>query len=414
MAVASRIPPEILENIFNESQRNPYGVLVIQSPFHPDKAIRDLGSYSLVCRSWNPAAQSLLFRDIILTVGWQRSSKEFLTFIQSAPHIAGFIRYFRMRSFPSVNIRAGRGYDGECPALLVGIISALTALSHVEIITQTILGWPKDVPMPSQSISFTHLTLSQVTYKPLSGADRVPFDILSLFDIDHLEVSNNHLHRPEKHTHISDVFVRPGSGLPIVRELVYRNYDCFIKCNLECGGLNAEHIRLLSFDPGSVDSLKFAGLLLSRYGAYATDIRLDLSALATLERPKQASFWQACSLTPCIRIQRLQLSWIHSYLTYTPDEDYSNAYEAILASTPLTLRELKFSFGSALSDRLGRAAPLVAQRITQAVARFPDLRRVTLSILKPLSVDECTEAMGGFLPREIVDRGLMIVERDDR
>ena len=326
----------------------------------------------------------------------------------------------------------GRKHDGECPALLVNIIGALPALSHVNFARFTLLGWPKDIPIPSQSIKLAHLSLSQLTYRPLSGTDRVPFDILSLFDVDRLEVSNNHLRHPKKHAHISDVFVRPGSGPPIVRELVYDKYDCFINFNLERGGLDVEHVRLLSFELDSVESLKFAGLLVNRYGAYATDIHLDLCTIASLERPQSASesqrsdqqcdcsrcgassgFWQVCSLAPCIRILRLRLPWIHSYLIYTSDEDYSDAYEAILASTPPTLRELKFSFGSALRGHLGRAAPSVAQRIVQAVSRFPDLKRVTLSIIKPLTVDECAAAINDFLPCKIIERGLVMVERED-
>ncbi|KAJ8461936.1 hypothetical protein ONZ51_g11225 [Trametes cubensis] len=413
MAVASLIPSEILEIIFVESQRDPYGVLTSQTPFHPDKATKALAAYSFVCRCWRPVAQELLFRDVVLTLDEQGSRiTEFYAFIQSTPYIAGLIQYLLIRSL-SAGLKAGRKHDGECPALLVNIIGALPALSHVNFARFTLLGWPKDIPIPSQSIKLAHLSLSQLTYRPLSGTDRVPFDILSLFDVDRLEVSNNHLRHPKKHAHISDVFVRPGSGPPIVRELVYDKYDCFINFNLERGGLDVEHVRLLSFVLDSVESLKFAGLLVNRYGAYATDIHLDLCTIASLERPQSASFWQVCSLAPCIRILRLRLSWIHSYLIYTSDEDYSDAYEAILASTPPTLRELKFSFGSALRGHLGRAAPSVAQRIVQAVSRFQDLKRVTLSIIKPLTVDECAAAINDFLPCKIIERGLVMVESED-
>ena len=107
MAVASRVPSKILEIIFVESQRNPYGVLASQSPFHPDKATKALDAYSFVCRCWRPVAQELLFRDVVLTLDGQGTRiTEFYTFIQSTPHIAGHIRYLLIRSL-SAGLIAG-------------------------------------------------------------------------------------------------------------------------------------------------------------------------------------------------------------------------------------------------------------------------------------------------------------------
>ena len=126
-----------------------------------------------------------------------------------------------------------------------------------------------------------------------------------------------------------------------------------------------------------------------------------------------SGFWEPFSLAVCTRIQRLRLSWQHNYLVRVPNEGYSEAYEAVLASTPPTLRELEFDFTAPLSDELRLTAPHVAQRIVQAAARFPGLGKVTLSILRPLTVGECTAVMNEFLPRGIVDRGLVRVEQKD-
>ncbi|KAI0660943.1 hypothetical protein C8Q70DRAFT_912724, partial [Cubamyces menziesii] len=384
----------------------------------PYKATQDLASCSLVCRCWSPVAQAMLYRDVALTLE-RRSPGEFLAFLQSTPHIASLVRCLLVHKNTGslgrehVDHLEGRGHDGECPALLVSVIGALPALSHLEFAEFLLLGWPRDIPMTSQSINLAHLTLSRLSYNPISDPDRVPFDILSLFDIGRLVLDNNSFAYSIRNAHISNLLVRTGSGLPAVRELVFPDYDCFIEYNLKCGGLSVEHIRLLSITWSDTTLFKYAGLLINRYGAYATDIHLNICQAAGYKRSHGVGFWEPFSLAACTRIQRLRLSWQHSYLVRVPNEGYSEAYEAVLASTPPTLRELDFDFTAPLSDELRLTAPHVAQRIVQAAARFPGLGKVTLSILRPLTVGECTAVMSEFLPRGIVDRGLVRVEQKD-
>ncbi|KAI0335506.1 hypothetical protein GY45DRAFT_1366599 [Cubamyces sp. BRFM 1775] len=407
MAVASRIPPEILEIIFIEFQRDPNGVSDNQWLFYIEKDTQALASCSLVCRWWSPVARAQLFRYVILTLD-RHSSDKFLAFIQSTPHVASLIRCLLLIS--NTGSHAGRG---ECPALLVGIVGALPALSRVGFYDFRLLGWPRGVPMPLRSTYLAHLTLRRLSYEPASDPYRVPFDILSLFDVGRLVSFNNRLYNPGRDEHIPDMFVRPGSKLPTVRELVLDDCDCFVKCNLERGGLDVERIRLLSLTWSAFGEPRYAQSLISRYGTYATDVHLNLCMMAGDERSYGASFWEPFSLARCARVERLRLSWTHSFLVRTSDEGYSEAYEAVLASTPPTLRELEFSFSPALGDseQLRRTAPHVAQRIVQAVSRFPDLNRVTLSIMRPLRVDDCTAVMNDLLPRAIVDRGLVVSKR---
>ncbi|KAH9899829.1 hypothetical protein C8Q73DRAFT_681165 [Cubamyces lactineus] len=177
--MAPYMPPEIVEIVITKSQRNPLnGFLPTQPLFFRNKGC--LAACSLVCRSWRPAAQALLFQEVLLTLE-HRSPDDFLAFIQSSPHIAGCVRYFTctvgfllslMKEWAGgerLELKELRSEYAISPAVLMEILYTLPAVMHVQFEGFTILGWPRDIPLPTQPVGLKRLTLKSLRYKPFSG-----------------------------------------------------------------------------------------------------------------------------------------------------------------------------------------------------------------------------------------------------
>ncbi|KAI0335507.1 hypothetical protein GY45DRAFT_1430664 [Cubamyces sp. BRFM 1775] len=419
------IPPELVEIVIAETQRDPdTGVLPTKPPFCRNKA--HLGSYSLVCRQWRPIAQALLFREIVVALE-RTSPAELLSFLRSAPQIAGAVRFldFGVRSIPSWATVKDKEIPGVCPAVLMEILYyILTGVNHVKLQNLIILGWPQEVPLPARPLDLTRLVLRGVTYKPLSEPHLLPFDVLSFFCVGRLTVYNNTVTvqcADREDGSPPAVLALPSSEGRAVREIVATGPDCFLTYSIERGRtLNAEHVRSLTLNLHDRASLRFAGSLLQHYGGRATDVELNISqgAWYRSEVPIGTDFLEACSLAPCANIRCLRLLWtIASARPGYSQEDLlarlSEALSTALASTPTTLQELRFTFWE---DVMGppkdfaKVAPHVARRIAQAVGRFPHLKRVALVIEEPLTADRCTTIINDLLPKEIVDRRLVIFE----
>ncbi|KAI0660941.1 hypothetical protein C8Q70DRAFT_932582 [Cubamyces menziesii] len=398
------IPPEIWEIVIAETQRHPStGVLPTKPPFRRNKA--RLASYSLVCRLWKPIAQALLFQEVAVTLRGRQSPGEFLSFVQSSPHIARSVRSLVLMAncLPSwirgEATEISHEFELElCPAVLLDILHALPGITHVKFQGFTILGWPQDVPLPARLLSLTRLALKALRYKPLSEPHLLPFDILSFFSAEALEVHDNTVLQPvdREAGSLSATRALPNTEQRVVKTIVASGPDCFLTHSMQHGGvLSVEYVRSLVLSPYDGPSLRFAGSLLQHYGAHARDVELNIS----------------------------QSAWHRNMMPTAPgysEEDLlarlSDVYGGVLSSTPTTLRELEFTFWEGAigpPKDFAKVATHVAHRIVQAADRFPDLKRVVLVIEEPLTVDRCTTIMNGLLPSQVVERRLVTFETLD-
>ncbi|KAI0650699.1 hypothetical protein C8Q79DRAFT_400270 [Trametes meyenii] len=394
-----------------------------------------LVSCSLVCHNWRTFAQARLFRTITRNV---EDLDQFLAFLEARPHIACAVRSLSLWANEEEEESASELDDDEpdqgsereasvpprsstqnrdlSPDLLLRAVAALTALSHLTLDRVVLLGWPNASPLPTQAARIARLVLNCTTYKPFSPSHTTaPFDILSLFDTDHLVTSGNKDGFPEADMQLASVLTLPTSARPAVRTLELRGDDCFLRCNLDRGGLDAEQLRAAVLYPVNVLSLRLVGSLLQRCGGGLVDLSLNMCQVANDgESSSYPGLWSICSLAACTRLKTLRLHFDRSrFRKLQRSAEYQKAYSAILESAPPTsLRELVFGvLGLVTVDGLFTAVMKeIIPLILQSVARFPGLQDVRILVRDRVGIDRCMGVMHDLLPAKIVDSGVVKFE----
>ncbi|KAI0650700.1 hypothetical protein C8Q79DRAFT_900342 [Trametes meyenii] len=396
------IPSEIVDHILGDTDLD-------------DKP--SFASCSLVCSSWRPFAQTRLFKSIQHDIAEQRLD-QFLAFLLSAPHIAGAVNALRLwyaayLEYGEDEIQAVDDPNRNLsPDLLMNVVAALPALSELRINRVALLGWPRDAPPPTAPTKLANLFLSSITYKPLSSPDTLPFDILSLFDVDELYLADNRGDFVEGDLQRSDALVLPYFTPAVVRKVKVYCSDCFLRCNLDYGGLDTKQLRAALLCPTNIDELAFAGLLLQQWGSGLVELEFSVCSVVLNVGPSvEPGLWSLCSLAPCRRLESLQLDWTSSGMLgygWQPDIGYSHAYGAVLADAPRTLRRLVFTLPGIVKvdDGFGGTMRAMAPLVQQAIARFPQLETVTIGVRSGLEITQCVDVMRELLPDAVMEGGV--------
>ncbi|KAI0638225.1 hypothetical protein C8Q77DRAFT_418905 [Trametes polyzona] len=427
--MAPATPPEVTALIFNALNALPVP--------YPRANRRSIAACSLVCSAWRPIAQAVLFADVSLAV--EKGLDNFRAMLEAAPpHIPAAVRALSVwtRKFPGepadpladMRTEEGRAHAARflvSPVVLMCIVEAMTDLRRLSISPVVLLGWPKDVPLPSRRIVLRHLGLHGIMYRPFALVpDARAFDLLSFFDADVLYSARNTAMYPEGRTvqfPDSEVLALKTPDPPRVRRITVNGGDCFISCNLGQGGLDPEVIRTLTLRPTDLASLAADDAILRRYGRNPSDISLNVADVLESQwktgQGVDAGTWDALSLRPCENLQSLRFVWSHRETWDSPpyseqDEMFDTALRAFLASMPpSTLRAFEIAVPSLVTlDEFNQTARYVARRVEQAVERFPGRRTVIVGTGQRLAPDLCDEVMYGMLPARIAKRGMVRCE----
>ncbi|KAI0776079.1 hypothetical protein BD413DRAFT_469418 [Trametes elegans] len=408
------IPPEILHLIIENTQKT-------SESFHWDRC--SLEPFTRVCQSWTPIAQTYLFRTTNVNIG-ERPIDDFLEYLRRAPYIADAIQTLVLWRDRPVDDDDDDGLAEPSdepytditvcvsPVRLLQLLLALRALSYLKLDLITVLGWPKNVPFPTERVKLSRLGMFGVRYAPFLDPETFDFDFLTVFELDEIWLGCNRIIQSEAEE-LLDVMVLPTPAPPIIRSLrVLKGSDCFLRLNHERGGIDASHVRSVKLSPEDMASLQFAGMLLQRYGANIKDLEFSVCSVLERERPDGTRIWNVSSFSSCTNVETLTfpyLQWgglsVTGLVRYT---EYSEACGALLASTPPSLHHLSFCISASrtIVDFVAMAA-LLAPRIVQALGRFPRLKSVTLDVKRTLDRRQCLAALRHFLPASIMDAGVL-------
>ncbi|KAI0677506.1 hypothetical protein C8Q78DRAFT_1074199 [Trametes maxima] len=397
-----------------------------------------LVSCTLVCQGWRPLAQAHLFRTVAYNVEEQVLDR-FLAFLEARPHIACAVRSLSLWADEqeeelSEDDDEYQDSDQEestpnrdlFPDLLMRVVAALPALSQLKLERVVLLGWPKDTSLPPQATHLSRLVLHAITYKPFSppphsrhGDTTAPFDMLSLFDADRLIASGNKGAFSEADMQLAGVLTLPTPARPAVRVLDLRGDDCFLRCTLDRGGLDAERLRVADLCPVDVRSMRLIRSILQYYGGGLVELDLDMCEIANSGESTSSAeeshpgLWGICSLAACVRLKTLRLHYDRSRSRRRQRAaEYQRAYSVILASAPATLHELTLSvLGLVMVDGLFTAVMKeIVPLILQGFVRFPGLRAVRIVVRSRIGIERCMRAMRDLLPANIAESGVVRFE----
>ncbi|KAI0352913.1 hypothetical protein OH77DRAFT_1428028 [Trametes cingulata] len=419
-----RVPPEIISLII-EKTRNPFF-----AGFLPWDTYYALSACSLVCKSWTPLAQAYLFENLHITA--DKGLDRFLAFLENTPHVAVAVRslsirpglfHVRLEDVADLDESPKPASPALFPTLLMNILSNLPALSSLYLERMTLLGWPRDTPLPTVPVRLRVLTLFVLTYKLSSTPDLMPVDFLTFFELDELRLLDCTCDI-SLDAHFSDVHVLPVATQPVAKKLDISGHDELLRFSIErgCGGVDPKHVESVVLCPGDMITLVWMGTLLRLYRPYVRHICLSMTSLLA-EGQLDASLYPdlqsfACNMSECSELESLHFIWEHYHPSvYGPEDQQdaalSDAYAVVLSSAPKTLRELRLSTLSpstveTLAGTLRRIAPL----IVQTTRMFSHLLEITLVVRHTFAhwLQQCMDVLRPLLPAKIVDSGVIRLE----
>lgn len=262
---------------------------------------RTLASCALVCHSWTPFAQKRLFEELRLGIQF-RPLDQFLTFLESSPHIATAIRDLYIHAFKTRSSLADDSDESDpekkpkepqvSPVLLMKVAAQLSPRAHLRLGIFTLLGWPSDTPLPAAPVRLHILALCGLVYEPFLTPQTTYFDLTSLFDLDEIHFMGGRMGATTDVARIHNVLVLPVATRPVARSVhLQLGSDCFAACNLKCGGFDPEHLKSVVFSLRDVASLQFASMFLRLQGGGIRDINLNVSYDISHARGGASEYW---------------------------------------------------------------------------------------------------------------------------
>ncbi|KAI0352381.1 hypothetical protein OH77DRAFT_803512 [Trametes cingulata] len=388
------IPTEILTLILNfVGERGFAGLVDWES----------LSSCSRVCRGWKPVAQAVLCKEQYLNLAHRPAPcKRYIQFLRSSPSVAAFVRVLHIyyNDYP----RYSSDEDPPLkPYLLFKILRLLPRLHTLDVKDTFLAGWPWSSPLPRNPIRLRSLRLEAVRYHPRKARNCVPFDFLSLFEVDDLESSRNSL---DQKGFSAPSLTRREPACFVVRELKVSRSDPFVSFNHKHGGLDCERIQRLCLKPLTAEDVSFHTSLVRRYGPHLSHLELKIDDVSALKKP--GIVCPTFDIASCLSLETLKLSY-YCHRHKPTDERYSEVYRSILAATSTSLRELTFNIVLCFDspEFCQFVAPMLAPVIVYAATRFPELETILLVVPDWALPDESVATMEELLPENITKRGLV-------
>ncbi|KAI0832466.1 hypothetical protein BC628DRAFT_1406934 [Trametes gibbosa] len=417
------IPPEIVNLIIKSTRQSEPDFFSL----HFGK--RCLASCSLVCHAWRSLAQPMLFE--VVRLNDRRLLGRFLIFLGSSPHLARSIRFLDIWQFYSdssdddddddddderVGIAAGPAQallhsagvnrprppapDSFCPALIYNIALTMSEKAHIKLEGQLYYGWPHDVPLPTTPVRLHRLTLLAPTYPTPKHPYTLPFEFLSLFDLDELRLYDGQRDLPfdikPLELSVDEPRREPTSPRPIARYV-------------DVAGLN------------DYNSLVLAGLMVRAHGPCIRHLRIAVTHIASapLGGPVDVIYGEIFRLSSCISLESLTVIWTTSRYTSAESLLDTSAYDALaalLASTPRTLRKLILKLPlTDTPEALARTIVWLVPVLERTIGQFRRLETVTLVITHwSLTWEKCMDVLRKVVPASVADSEKLKYEHQER